>query len=143
MCALPTRDGARIYLPECEPTPWTSSTPPSGYRTSNAATTSTSRGWGRGEPPVRPRRRREHLRRRRPRRDTVALRRVERGVDPDRETLDHVALGVDDVDATFDRVRAETGCPVVEEPFTVDQAGARVAFVEDPDGYVIEFVEQL
>ncbi|WP_423751106.1 VOC family protein [Salinirarus marinus] len=65
------------------------------------------------------------------------------GVDPDRETLDHVALGVDDVDATFDRVRAETGCPVVEEPFTVDQAGARVAFVEDPDGYVIEFVEQL
>jgi lactoylglutathione lyase len=66
----------------------------------------------------------------------------DREVDPDRQTLDHVALGVDDVDAEFERLRAETGCPVVEEPFTVEQAGARVAFVEDPDGYVVELVEQ-
>ncbi|MFB6068607.1 MAG: VOC family protein [Halobacterium sp.] len=68
---------------------------------------------------------------------------ADRDVDPDREALDHVALGVDDVDAEFERLRDETGCPVVEEPFTVEQAGARVAFVEDPAGYVVELVERL
>lgn len=67
----------------------------------------------------------------------------DRSVSPDRSDLDHIALGVDDVDAEFERVVEETGCPVVEEPMTVDVAGARVAFVEDPNGYVVELVESL
>ncbi|WP_251329821.1 VOC family protein [Haloplanus pelagicus] len=57
--------------------------------------------------------------------------------------IDHLALDVDDVDAEFDRLVEATDCPVVSEPTTVDPAGTRVAFVEDPDGYVVELVEQL
>lgn len=57
--------------------------------------------------------------------------------------IDHLAVGVEDVDAEFERVVEETGCPVVSEPTTVDAADARVAFVEGPDGYVVEFVESL
>jgi lactoylglutathione lyase len=69
--------------------------------------------------------------------------------DPDREVsdesgtdgFDHFAVEVADVDAEVDRLVAETGCPVRREPFDADVAGARVAFVEDPDGYVIELLE--
>lgn len=67
----------------------------------------------------------------------------ERPVDPDREAFDHVAVGVEDVDGAFEDLVTETGCPVVERPTTVEQAGARVAFVEDPQGYVLELVEEL
>ncbi|MFB6302221.1 MAG: VOC family protein [Haloferacaceae archaeon] len=62
-------------------------------------------------------------------------------VDPERETVDHVAVGVADVDGAFADLVDETDCPVVEEPMTVEQAGTRVAFVEDPTGYVLELVE--
>lgn len=67
--------------------------------------------------------------------------------DPDREQeiesagVDHVALEVEDVDATFECIVNETGCPVVREPTTVAEASARLAFIEDPDGYRIELVE--
>lgn len=57
--------------------------------------------------------------------------------------IDHLALGVDDVDATFERVVAESGCPVVLEPTDIEAAGRRAAFVRDPDGYVVEFVQRL
>jgi len=57
--------------------------------------------------------------------------------------VDHVAVGVDDVDATFERVVEETGCPVVLEPTTIEAANSRAAFVEDPDGYTVEFVAGL
>jgi lactoylglutathione lyase len=67
----------------------------------------------------------------------------DRTVSPDRSDLDHIALSVDDVDAEFERVVEATGCPVVDEPTTVEVAGARVAFVEDPNGYVVELVEAL
>lgn len=67
--------------------------------------------------------------------------------DPDGEPpspdggLDHLAVGVDDTDAVFDRLRERTDCPVVEPPTTMAEIGRRVAFVEDPDGYVVELVE--
>ena len=57
--------------------------------------------------------------------------------------LDHIALSVDSTDETFERVRGETGCPVVKEPTTMADLGLRIAFVEDPDGYVVELVEEL
>lgn len=57
--------------------------------------------------------------------------------------LDHLALGVDDVDRTFERVVAAADCPVVLEPTDFTAAGRRGAFVEDPDGYVVEFVSRL
>jgi lactoylglutathione lyase len=55
--------------------------------------------------------------------------------------VDHVALTVDDVDGTFESVIEETGCPIVRGPMDIDPADARTAFVEDPDGYAVEFVE--
>ena len=61
----------------------------------------------------------------------------------DRSALDHIALSVDDVDAEYERIVDSTDCAVVEEPFTVDDAGARVTFLEGPDGYVVELVEYL
>lgn len=57
--------------------------------------------------------------------------------------FDHVALGVDDTDATFERVVAESDCGVELEPTTVEQAGCRIAFITDPDGYTVELVEEL
>ena len=62
----------------------------------------------------------------------------ERSVSP--SGIDHVALTVDDVDATFERVVEETDCEAVIEPTVVEAAGRRVAFVTDPDGYHVEFV---
>ena len=57
--------------------------------------------------------------------------------------LDHIALSVDSTDETFERVVERTDCPVVEEPTTMAEIGRRVAFIEDPDGYVVELVERL
>jgi lactoylglutathione lyase len=53
---------------------------------------------------------------------------------------DHLALGVEDVDATFERVDHHG---VVQEPSPAPEAGTYTAFVEDPDGHVVELVEPL
>lgn len=62
------------------------------------------------------------------------------GGEVDTAGLDHLAFGVDDADAAFDRLVAATDCPVVTPPQDVSEAGRRVAFVEDPDGYHVELV---
>lgn len=61
-------------------------------------------------------------------------------VDVSPSGIDHVALGVEDTDAEFERIVDAVDPPVVQEPTTVEVAGARVAFIEDPDGYVVELV---
>lgn len=53
---------------------------------------------------------------------------------------DHVAVRVDDVDEAFDRI-VHHG--VVKEPGDQPEAGARTAFIEDPDGHVVELVQPL
>ncbi|MGM0592529.1 MAG: VOC family protein [Halobacteriota archaeon] len=64
------------------------------------------------------------------------------GQDPDPPAgFDHVAVSTVDVDAEFERIVEETGCPVVMEPTTIG-SGARIAFVEDPDGYAVELVQR-
>lgn len=69
--------------------------------------------------------------------------------DPDRTEpvepagVDHLALLVDDVDVTFEALVEATGCPVIGEPTDIEEANARAAFVEDPDGYVVELVAPL
>lgn len=63
--------------------------------------------------------------------------------DPDRWGFDHIALSVDDVDAECERIVEATGCAVIDGPTTVDPADARVAFLNGPDGYVVELVEEL
>jgi lactoylglutathione lyase len=51
---------------------------------------------------------------------------------------DHLAVKVEDVDAAFAEIDHHG---VVQEPAENAPAGARTAFVEDPDGHVIELVE--
>jgi lactoylglutathione lyase len=53
---------------------------------------------------------------------------------------DHVAFGVPDVDAAFADIDNHG---VVQEPSDQPAAGARTAFIEDPDGHVVELVEPL
>lgn len=56
------------------------------------------------------------------------------------DQYDHVALKVDNVDATFAEVEHHG---VVKEPGDQPAAGARTAFVKDPDGHHIELIEPL
>ena len=52
----------------------------------------------------------------------------------------HIAIGVDDIYATCEAVRAAGG-KVTREPGPVKGGNTVIAFVEDPDGYKIEFIE--
>ena len=63
--------------------------------------------------------------------------------EPDRRTIDHIAVLVDDVDAKTEEMVEETGCTVADGPMTMDAPNARVSFLEGPDGYVVELVESL
>jgi lactoylglutathione lyase len=52
----------------------------------------------------------------------------------------HVAIGVPDVKAACEKVRGHGG-KVTREPGPVKGGTTVIAFVEDPDGYKIEFIE--
>ena len=52
----------------------------------------------------------------------------------------HIALGVDDVAETCERIRA-VGGNVTREPGPVKGGTTVIAFVEDPDGYKVELIE--
>jgi len=53
---------------------------------------------------------------------------------------DHLAVGVESVDETFAAIDHHG---VVQEPGDQPAAGARTAFVKDPDGHVVELIEPL
>ncbi len=53
----------------------------------------------------------------------------------------HIAIGVPDVAAACERVR-KSGGKVTREPGPVKGGTTVIAFVEDPDGYKIEFIER-
>jgi lactoylglutathione lyase len=53
----------------------------------------------------------------------------------------HVAIGVDDLDATLAQLK-EQGIEPEREPYSVREGGSRLCFVQDPDGYRIELIEQ-
>jgi lactoylglutathione lyase len=53
----------------------------------------------------------------------------------------HIAIGVPDVATACDRVR-NGGGKVTREPGPVKGGTSVIAFVEDPDGYKIEFIER-
>jgi lactoylglutathione lyase len=61
---------------------------------------------------------------------------------PNRADVDHVALTVDDTETMVERA-SDAGATVVTAPTVIEAASAYVAFVEDPEGYVLEFVEAL
>ena len=53
----------------------------------------------------------------------------------------HIAVGVDELDATLERLR-EQGIAPEREPYSVRDGGSRLTFVRDPDGYRVELIER-
>ena len=53
---------------------------------------------------------------------------------------DHFAVHVQDVDAAFEDIDNHG---VVKEPADQPAAGARTAFINDPDGHVVELIEPM
>ena len=53
----------------------------------------------------------------------------------------HVALGVDDIHAVCERIRAAGG-KITREPGPMKHGTTVIAFVQDPDGYKIELIEE-
>jgi lactoylglutathione lyase len=53
----------------------------------------------------------------------------------------HVALTVEDLDGTLERLAAQ-GIEPEREPYTVREGGSRLCFVRDPDGYRVELIER-
>ncbi|MEF1279486.1 lactoylglutathione lyase [Vibrio fortis] len=52
----------------------------------------------------------------------------------------HVAIGVDDIYNTCDAIKAAGG-NVTREPGPVKGGSTHIAFVKDPDGYMIELIQ--
>jgi len=63
-------------------------------------------------------------------------------VAPNRADVDHIAFTVDDVEETFEGA-IDAGAAPVLEPTEIDAADAFAAFVEDPEGYTLEFYRWL
>ena len=55
--------------------------------------------------------------------------------------FDHLAFEVKDMQNTIEEMRKE-GVTITDEPFTLSGAGTLIAFVEDPDGTLIELIER-
>ena len=53
----------------------------------------------------------------------------------------HVAIGVDDLDATLGQLAGQ-GIEPEKPPYSVRAGGSRLCFVQDPDGYRIELIER-
>ena len=53
----------------------------------------------------------------------------------------HVALGVDDIHAVCERIRAAGG-KITREPGPMKHGTTVIAFVQDPDGYKSELIEE-
>ena len=51
----------------------------------------------------------------------------------------HIAVGVEDLDATLTRLR-EQGIEPEREPYRVREGGSRLTFVRDPDQYRVELI---
>ena len=54
---------------------------------------------------------------------------------------EHIALTVDDLDATLAALE-EKGIEPERPPYTVREGGSRICFVRDPDGYRVELIER-
>ena len=53
----------------------------------------------------------------------------------------HIAVTVDDIDATLERLKS-VGIEPEKPPYSVREGGSRLCFVRDPDGYRIELIER-
>jgi len=57
------------------------------------------------------------------------------------DAFGHVAIGVDDIYATCERLRA-AGARITREPGPMKHGTTVIAFLEDPNGYKIELIEE-
>lgn len=55
--------------------------------------------------------------------------------------FDHLAFTLNDMDATINRMR-KAGVKITDEPFTLGPGSSKLAFIEDPDGTLIELIER-
>ena len=55
--------------------------------------------------------------------------------------FDHIAFEIKDMDKTISKLRSEK-VTITDEPYTLGPAGPLIAFVEDPDGTLIELIER-
>ena len=53
----------------------------------------------------------------------------------------HIAIGVDDLDGTLERLAAQ-GIEPERPPYRVREGGSRLCFIRDPDSYRIELIER-
>jgi lactoylglutathione lyase len=62
---------------------------------------------------------------------------------PDYEdrVFDHIAFEITNMNQTIEAMRKEK-VTITDEPFTLSQTGSLIAFVEDPDGTLIELIER-
>jgi lactoylglutathione lyase len=52
----------------------------------------------------------------------------------------HIALGVDDLDATLGQLKADQGIEPEGPPYQVREGGSWICFIRDPDDYRIELI---
>jgi lactoylglutathione lyase len=53
----------------------------------------------------------------------------------------HIAIGVDDLDATLAELKAK-GIEPERPPYSISEGGSRLCFVRDPDQYRLEIIER-
>jgi lactoylglutathione lyase len=61
--------------------------------------------------------------------------------DYEERLFDHLAFQVEDMNKTLNAMR-KAGVTVTDEPYRLSPNGSLIAFVEDPDGTLIELVEK-
>ena len=54
----------------------------------------------------------------------------------------HIALTVDDIHATLQKLKEEHGIEPEKPPYSVREGGSLIVFVRAPDGYRIELIER-
>lgn len=57
------------------------------------------------------------------------------------DNFDHIALGVKDLKATIERLRAQR-VTIAMEPFKLKGGTHQIAFIKDPDGNWLELIEE-
>jgi catechol 2,3-dioxygenase-like lactoylglutathione lyase family enzyme len=55
--------------------------------------------------------------------------------------FDHLGFKVKDINTTLDAMK-KAGVTVTDEPYRITPTSALIAFVEDPDGTLIELIEK-
>lgn len=61
--------------------------------------------------------------------------------DYEERLFDHIAFDVRNLEETVSRMRKE-GVTITDEPFKLGPTGPLIAFIEDPDGTLIELIEK-